>query len=58
MATQSAPASRPTAVGDLLRLAIPLVLIASAVAGTLWVDRNGGLDAAAQPSSAAESASR
>lgn len=33
--------NRTPPVADLLRLAIPLVLIASAVVGTLWIDRTG-----------------
>ena len=33
--------SRTPPAADLLRLAIPLVLIASAVIGTLWIDRTG-----------------
>jgi hypothetical protein len=36
--------SRRSPVADLLRLAIPLVLIASAVLGTLWIDRSTGFD--------------
>ena len=32
-----ATASRPSAAGDLLRLAIPVALIACAVAATLWI---------------------
>ena len=33
--------NRTPPVADLLRLAIPIVLIAGAVVGTLWIDRTG-----------------
>jgi hypothetical protein len=44
---------------DLLRLAIPLVLIAGAVAATLWIDRTAGFDAASvQAPAAVDSSAR
>ncbi len=42
MSPQSATRTSPAA--DLLRLAIPLALIAGAVAATLWIDRSTGFD--------------
>ena len=33
------PATRHSVAGDLLRLAIPLVLVAGLIAGALWLDR-------------------
>ena len=52
------PLSRRSPVADLLRLAIPLVLIASAVVGTLWIDRSTGFDTGSieAPSAASSSA--
>lgn len=47
--------SRTSPVADLLRLAVPVVLIAGAVAGTLWIDRTG-FDLAPAGSPAADSA--
>jgi Na+/H+ antiporter NhaC len=35
--------ARHSALADLLRLAIPLALIAGAVAGALWIDRSSPL---------------
>jgi hypothetical protein len=37
------PVPRHSALGDLLRLAIPLALIAGAVAGALWIDHSSPL---------------
>lgn len=51
--------TRTSPVADLLRLAIPLVLIAGALAATLWIDRSTGLDAGSTGASpAVHSASR
>ncbi len=51
--------TRTSPLADLLRLAIPLVLIAGAVAATLWIDRSTGLDAGSmQASSVVDSSSR
>lgn len=38
----SQPVIRTSLVSDLLRLAIPVVLIACAVAASLWIDRSTG----------------
>lgn len=50
--------SRTSPVLDLLRLAIPVVLITGAVVGTLWIDRSTGFDTASveAPSAASSSA--
>ncbi len=53
MSPHAVPRTSP--VADLLRLAIPLVLIASAVAGTLWIDRATGFDAGSVEAPAADS---
>ncbi len=50
--------NRTSPIADLLRLAIPLVLIASAVAGTLWIDRATGFDTGSVEAPSASSASR
>jgi len=42
---------------DLLRLAIPVVLIAGAVVGTLWIDRSTGFDTGSTGTSSAASSS-
>ncbi|HUI98978.1 MAG TPA: hypothetical protein VLY46_02030 [Usitatibacter sp.] len=42
MSPQSATRTSPAA--DLLRLAIPVLVIAAAVAATLWIDRSTGFD--------------
>lgn len=44
MASIAASASHRSPAADLLRLAVPVVLIAGAVAGTLWIDRTNALD--------------
>ncbi len=49
------PVSRHSALADLLRLAIPLVLIAGAVAGALWIERSPLADPAASEASAVAS---
>lgn len=46
---------RHSALGDLLRLAIPLVLIASALAGALWIDHSSLSDPATTEASAVAS---
>lgn len=56
MSPQAVSTSHPSPAADLVRLAIPLVLIAGAVAGTLWIERSPG--AGATRSAAVESASR
>lgn len=38
MPSPAASTSHPSPVADLARLAIPIVLIALAVAATLWID--------------------
>ena len=44
---------RHSAVADLARLAIPVILIAGAVAATLWIDHGSGVDSATPGASAA-----
>ena len=57
MSPQSAARTSPAA--DLLRLTIPVALIAGAVAATLWIDRSTGFDAGSMEAPAASaSASR
>ena len=55
MSTQSV--SRTSPMLDLLRLAIPVVLIAGAVVGTLWIDRSTGFDTGSTGTSSAASSS-
>jgi hypothetical protein len=43
MPAPAMPVARRSALGDLLRLAVPLVLIAGAVAAALWIDRGASL---------------
>ncbi|HEX6633362.1 MAG TPA: hypothetical protein VF038_05305 [Usitatibacter sp.] len=58
MDSTAASHSRPSLAGDLLRLAIPVALIAGAVTATLWIDRSAGLDAVAPASGETDSAGR
>jgi hypothetical protein len=55
MSVPSVPRTSP--VLDLLRLAIPVVLIAGAVVGTLWIDRSTGFDTASVETPSATSSS-
>lgn len=50
--------SRTSPAADLLRLAVPVALIAGAVAATLWIDRSGGFDTGSIQAPSASSASR
>lgn len=52
------PVSRTSPIADLLRLAIPVCLIAGAVAGTLWIDRSTGFDTGSVEAPSAGSGSR
>lgn len=53
MSAQAASGPHPSAASDLVRLAIPIVLIAAAVAGAMWIDR--GAPAPADETTAATS---
>ncbi len=44
MASIAASAPHRSPAADLLRLAVPIVLIAAAGAGTLWIDRASAFD--------------
>lgn len=57
MDSMAASHSRPSLAGDLLRLAIPVALIAGAVTATLWIDR-AGLDGGAPDGGETQSAAR
>jgi hypothetical protein len=56
MSPQAVSTSHPSPAADLVRLAIPLVLVASAVAATLWIERSP--EAGATRTAAVESGSR
>jgi hypothetical protein len=53
MSPQAVSTSHPSPAADLMRLAIPLLLIAVAVAATLWIERSpeaGGVQSASAAS--------
>jgi len=56
MSPQAVSTSHPSPAADLVRLAIPLVLVAGAVAATLWIERSP--ETGATRSAAVESGSR
>lgn len=56
MSSQPVSTSHPSPRADLARLAIPLALVAIAVAATLWIDRRP--DAGALQAAAVQSAPR